>query len=169
MQELVDRANSVLLDLKHDEVSTLLSSAISTAQELIDSAKDIAAIDEAKHDLDKSINQAQLKEQELIDEEQRKLKEEEDRKRDEGRILQEEVNNREEEVSCQEEEDGDTRFTNKVESSDIIKDVESIDEDVFEDDSLHNVYDYGLIPADKLCKKKTRINIFRKIFNKCIR
>ena len=150
LQELVDRANSVLLDLKHDEVSTLLSSAISTAQELIDSAKDITVIDEAKQDLNNSITHAQLKEQELIDEEQRKLKEEEDRKREEGGILQEEVNNREEEVSCQEEEDGDTRFTNKVESSDIIKDVESIDEDVFEDDSLHNVYDYGLIPADKL-------------------
>ena len=51
LQELVDRANNVLLDLKHDEVSTLLSSAISTAQELIDSAKDITVIDEAKQDL----------------------------------------------------------------------------------------------------------------------
>jgi chromosome segregation ATPase len=72
LQELVDKANSVLTDLKHDEVSTLLSSAISTAQEQMSSAKDIAAIDDAKHELDKSINQAQSKESDLLEEEKRK-------------------------------------------------------------------------------------------------
>ena len=75
LHELIDKANNVLSELKHDEVSTILSSAISTAQERMESAKDIAAIHEAKHELDNSINQAKLKEQELIEEEQREHQE----------------------------------------------------------------------------------------------
>ena len=77
LQELIDKAGIVLSELKHDEVSTLLSSAISTAQDQLSSAKDIAAIDEAKLDLDKSINQAQSKEADLLEEEHREQQEKE--------------------------------------------------------------------------------------------
>ena len=72
-KEIIDNASDLLSELKHDEVATILSSAISTAQEQMCSAKDIVAIDEAKHELDNFINQAKLKEQELIEEEQREL------------------------------------------------------------------------------------------------
>lgn len=74
-KEIIDNASDLLSELKHDEVATILSSAISTAQEQMCSAKDIVAIDEAKHELDNFINQAKLKEQELIEEEQREHQE----------------------------------------------------------------------------------------------
>ena len=182
LQECINKANCVLSDLKHDEVLTPLSSAISIALEQIESAKDITAIDEAKQNLENSINLVQFKENELIEEERKREEElrsqkEEERKREEElRSQEEEKRKQEEKLRGQEEEkrkqeeklrgqeeekrkseeeplvivDEQSISTEKDESIVITEDVESFDEKIFDDDSLHIVFDYGMIPADKL-------------------
>ncbi len=147
LQNSLDSAMSILLTIKHEEVKISLEDVIKSSRELVCSVDcTLEELNDSKGSLDSASKVAEEQEKKLIEQEisERKHREEKEaeRKRKEQeeaeRLLKEEE--KAEQIHNEEEE--------RLKATSLNTD-EALDE-AFEDDTIPNIYDIGLIPAEKL-------------------
>lgn len=157
LQKSLDSAMSILSTITHEEVKNSLEDAIKSSRELVDSVDcTLEELNDSKESLFSASEAAEEQERNLIEQEEAerliKKKVEEERKRKEQeeaeRLRREEE---EAERKCKEQEEAEKK---RKEEEERLKAIsvntdETIDE-AFDDDTLPNIYDIGLIPAEKL-------------------
>lgn len=146
LQNSLDSAKSVLLTIKHEEVKKTLEDVIKSSLELVDSVDcTLEELNDSKRCLDSASNVAEEQEKKLIEQEEseriRREEEEAERKRKE-QGKSERLLKGEEKAELKRNEEESYKATS-------VNTDEAVDE-VFEDDTLPNIYDIGLVPAEKL-------------------
>ena len=137
LQNSLDSAMSILSTITHEEIKNSLEDAIKSSRELVNSDDStLEELNDSKESLDSVSKVAEEQERYLIEQEEaeRKRKEQEEAER----LLKEE-----EEADRKRKEEEDRHKATSVNTD------EAVDE-AFDDDTLPNIYDIGLIPAEKL-------------------
>lgn len=126
LQKSLDSAMSILLTIKHEEVKNSFEDVIKSSREIINSVDcTLEELNVSKRCLDSASNVAEEQEKKLIEQEESE------------RLLK-----GEEKAEQKRNEEESYKATS-------IKTDKAVDE-VFEDDTLPNIYDIGLVPAEKL-------------------
>ncbi|MBO5186038.1 MAG: WG repeat-containing protein [Prevotella sp.] len=147
LQNSLDSAMSISSTIKHEEVKNSLEDVIKSSRELVDSIDcTLEELNDSKISLDSASNVAEEQEKKLIEQEESERKRSEEEEAERKRKEQGEAEHllKEEEIAEQKHNEEEECFKAASVNTD-----EAVDE-AFEDDTLPNIYDIGLIPAEKL-------------------
>lgn len=157
LQNSLDSAISILSTITHEEVKNSLEDVIKSSRELVDSVDcTLEELNDSKESLYSASEAAEEQERNLIEQEETERlireKEEEERKRKEQEEA-ERLRREEEEAERKRKEQEEAEKKRKEEEERLkatsVNADEAVDE-AFDDDTLPNIYDIGLIPAEKL-------------------
>lgn len=147
LQKSLDSAMSILSTITHEEVKNSLEDAIKSSRELANSDDNtLEELNNSKESLDSASKAAEEQEKKLIEQEETEQKRREEEEAERKRKEQEEA-----ERLLKEEEEAEQKGNEEEErlKATSVNADEAVDE-AFDDDTLPNIYDIGLIPAEKL-------------------